>query len=129
MKVRKKMREGGQALVEFTLMLPILLLLLCGIIDFGWIYSNQLIVEFGTRDGARYGAINASSGSFQSMVETRVRSNTPVTDPLQLQINAIKSLPDISVEVTYEVPLLTPVASTILGDTFTVSSKCIMKAE
>ena len=33
--------EKGQSIVEFALVVPILLTLLCGIIDFGWIYSNQ----------------------------------------------------------------------------------------
>ena len=38
-------RENGQSLVEFAIVLPILLTLLCGVIDFGWIYSNQYKVK------------------------------------------------------------------------------------
>jgi uncharacterized protein (UPF0333 family) len=33
--------EKGQAMVEFALIVPLLILLLCGIIDFGWIFGNQ----------------------------------------------------------------------------------------
>ena len=35
-------REDGQSMVEFALILPIFLLILCGIIDFGWLFYNQL---------------------------------------------------------------------------------------
>ena len=34
----KRKRESGQAMVEFALILPILLLIVCGIIDFGWLF-------------------------------------------------------------------------------------------
>ena len=40
-----KKRENGQSAVEFALVLPILLLIVCGILDFGWLFYNQLSVE------------------------------------------------------------------------------------
>ena len=47
-----KKSEKGQAIVEFALVLPLLLTLLCGVIDFGWIYSNQYSVENASYAGA-----------------------------------------------------------------------------
>ena len=35
---RKKKRESGQAMVEFALVLPIFLLLVMGILDFGFLF-------------------------------------------------------------------------------------------
>src|SRR5258706_3512507 len=49
---RKKSR--GQALVEFALVLPILLLLLFGTIDFGWIMFNYVSLYNVLREGIRY---------------------------------------------------------------------------
>ena len=40
--LKKVKREDGQAMVEFALILPVFLLILCGIIDFGWLFYNQL---------------------------------------------------------------------------------------
>jgi Flp pilus assembly protein TadG len=50
--------QSGQALPEFALVLPLLLLLLLGMLDFGkafnyWIDSTQI-----TAEGARYAAVN-----------------------------------------------------------------------
>ncbi len=55
-------RRRGQALVEFTLVATLLLLLLLGIIQFGIVYSNQLAVTDAAREGARRAAINTRSG-------------------------------------------------------------------
>lgn len=41
----KKRKESGQAMVEFALVFPVFLLLLCGIIDFGWLGYQQLLFE------------------------------------------------------------------------------------
>jgi len=53
----KSRREDGAALVEFALILPVLLLLLFGMIDFGFIYNDFLSLRQGVRDGARQGAV------------------------------------------------------------------------
>ncbi|HEY5183375.1 MAG TPA: TadE/TadG family type IV pilus assembly protein [Actinomycetes bacterium] len=51
----------GAAAVEFVLILPILLLLLFGIISFGWVFSAQLTVNNAVREGAR-AAVVAGGG-------------------------------------------------------------------
>ena len=52
----RRRRSGGQALVEFALVIPVFLLLLAGMIDFGiGLYSNMTINN-AARDGARLGA-------------------------------------------------------------------------
>src|SRR3954453_8008586 len=55
---RRSRREEGAALVEFALILPILVLLLFGLIDFGFIYNDFLSLRQGVRDGARQGAVS-----------------------------------------------------------------------
>lgn len=49
-------REGGQALVEFGLVLTPLLLLLLGVIQFGFIFNTHITVSNAAREGARDGA-------------------------------------------------------------------------
>jgi len=48
-----KRKEEGASLVEFALLLPVLVLILFGIIDFGSLYNNYQAVRQGARDGMR----------------------------------------------------------------------------
>src|SRR5713226_3459029 len=50
-------RPNAQGLVEFALVLPFLLLLLMGIIDFGWLVFNYVQLQNGLREGLRYGSV------------------------------------------------------------------------
>lgn len=50
--------ERGSALVEFALILPLLVLLLFGIIEFGLLLYNQQVLTNASREGARYGIVS-----------------------------------------------------------------------
>lgn len=51
-------KDRGAQLVEFALLAPLLLLLLLGIIEFGWLFSQNNDVRHGAREGARAAAVN-----------------------------------------------------------------------
>lgn len=48
----------GQSLVELSLTLPILLLMLLGLFEIGWLANNYLTLVDVTREAGRYGATN-----------------------------------------------------------------------
>jgi Flp pilus assembly protein TadG len=50
-------RDRGAAAVEFALVLPLLLLVVCGIVDFGRAYSAQVSLTQAAREGARLAAL------------------------------------------------------------------------
>jgi hypothetical protein len=56
---RGRPRSGarGQTLVEFALVLPILLVILLGVVDFGRVFSSSMAVEATTRNAAEVGAL------------------------------------------------------------------------
>jgi Flp pilus assembly protein TadG len=54
-------RPRGQAIVEFTLVLPVLLLLLLAIGDFARVFATALTVEAAVREGADYGSFETSN--------------------------------------------------------------------
>ena len=122
--------EKGQAMVEFALCLPILLILVCGIIDFGWIYYNQISINNAAREGARYAAVYYTQDSdWESTAEEIMKSSmvgiasaeTTVTDPGHSQITAT---------VTAEAKVLTGFTSTILGkNSVTLYAECTMRVE
>jgi Flp pilus assembly protein TadG len=55
---RGQRRERGAVLVELALAAPLLLILLFGIIDFGWAFTQDLDVKQGAREGSRLVAVN-----------------------------------------------------------------------
>ncbi len=87
--------QSGQALVEYALVLPLLLLLVFGVLEFGravhyWIDSTHLANE-----GARYAAVNRNPGPGGSLAQTladkgstsELRDGSASVDPLQVCID------------------------------------------
>ena len=51
-------RERGAAAVEFALVLPLLLMVLLGAIDWGWYFFVREVAVNAAREGARAGSVN-----------------------------------------------------------------------
>ena len=65
-------RQGNISL-EFALVLPILLALLAGIIDFGHAYWVKHVLSAGVREGARVGSRYPASNPHLNLVKNKVR--------------------------------------------------------
>ncbi|MEH6623317.1 MAG: TadE family protein [Dietzia maris] len=63
-------RDRGAAAVEFALLLPILLLLVLGILEFGRAYHVQTTLSNAARDGVRVMALQDSVTAAVAAVET-----------------------------------------------------------
>ncbi len=50
--------DSGAAMVEFALVAPVLVLILFGIMESGWLFSQNLGVRHGAREGSRLVAVN-----------------------------------------------------------------------
>lgn len=61
--------EAGQELIEFALVFPMLLLVMLGIIDFGFLFRNYEVLTNAAREGARVAVLPGYSASD---VQTRV---------------------------------------------------------
>lgn len=55
---RLRERSRGVTLVEFAVVAPVLLLLLLGMVDFGFAFGDYISLRNGVREGARQAAIN-----------------------------------------------------------------------
>lgn len=126
----RRSNEKGQSMAEFALILPVLLIVLCGIIDFGWLYYNQITLNNAAREGARYAVIHYDpTVDWKGEAEERmindmvgVKSATAiVSDPVEQQITA---------SVTATPRILTAFTSTILGkNTVEMHAQCTMRLE
>ncbi len=137
MKIIKR-GEKGQAMVEFALILPILILLLCGIIDFGWIFGNQVVLSNATRESARYMAMNydptATSAANKAVAVDVLDDLVPpavIPSNMTVTFSAVVGTDSTSVTVgvSYPLKVLTPLVGVILGNTFTISASTSMRVE
>ncbi|HWM73882.1 MAG TPA: TadE family protein [Nocardioides sp.] len=64
---RRRDEPRGQALIELSMVLMVLLMLTLGTIEFGFAFDHHLTLEYATREGARTGAA-LSNGDGDSAV-------------------------------------------------------------
>lgn len=127
---KRKETEKGQAIVEFALILPIALLLICAVIDFGWVFTHKLVLSTAVRDGARVGITCSSEGTFDSQVRTRVQNEASICKREALHISPVVRNGDVVVTATYDLDMLTPMAKLFFGSmTYHMQARCTMKAE
>ena len=128
--------ERGQSMVEFVLVLPIFLLLVFGIVDFGMGFHAWLTVTNSAREGARLGAVRASS----AQIVTRVQNTSDTLDPANMTITVTNAQGNpgesVVVAVDYDYTLITPLDNIMgmisggsVGPTITLSSTADMRLE
>ena len=59
-KASRRPRTSGQSLAEFAVIVPVLMLILLGIADFGRLFASAVAIEASAREAADYGAFDAS---------------------------------------------------------------------
>ena len=67
--------EDGQNLVEFALLLPVLLYILMGIIQFGFIFAAYLTLNNAVREAARWGSIYVYDSTITKTANDTARNN------------------------------------------------------
>lgn len=53
----------GQGLLEFAIILPFLLFLILGAIEFGFVFQSEISLEYASREGARLGSALVNGGA------------------------------------------------------------------
>jgi len=125
--------ERGQTLVELALVLPVLVLILFGILEFGRIFHSYIVITNAAREGARLGAL----GKSDEEIIARIREASPLylADSrlriTKLEPNESARNPGVplTVEVVYDVELVTPLISSILPNPITLKSTAVMRVE
>jgi Flp pilus assembly protein TadG len=121
-------KERGAAAIEFALVLPILVLLIVGIFEFGRLFNVQLTLSNAAREGARVMAINDDPSEARSAaIAAAPVLNPAITDgQIDVSPDSCDDNPGDQVEVviTYEVALIAPdFWEWATGDAFTLQGK------
>ena len=73
--------QRGQGLVEFSALVPVFLLLLLGMLEFGFVFDQNLTLEYATREGARVGSALANDGGALGCVPATTKGRRGPPDP------------------------------------------------
>lgn len=147
--------EKGAAAVEFALILPLLLFILFGTIEFGLVMFNKQVLTNASREGARFGIVVVSGGvrktpdeistvtldytkkedglgGLSSLLISFKEPVAPVIDPI---VPCNTSGQDLTVGLSYQynflvVPDLSKLFGTeILPNNIMISARTVMKCE
>ena len=101
--------QQGQTMAEFSLVLPVLAILLFGVIQFGIVFNNYLAVTDAVRAGARQAAVARylPAAEREAKVEAKVRASAENLDQDILEVTVDPSDDwepgsDVTVTATYE---------------------------
>jgi len=70
--IRKTSRRRGQSIVEFAIVVPILLTMLIGIMEFGWLIKNNLQIANAAREGARAASLGRTTSEITARVQNSI---------------------------------------------------------
>lgn len=137
--------ESGQALVEFALVLPLLILLFFGMLDFGKAYNYWNDATHLTAEGARFAAVNrkpnpANAQSLQLQIlnqadtaELRQGLPSPVVAPAQVCVdfpNGTQSFGDpVRLRMTFTYHFIPFIGSHVGALTKVITSSTVMRLE
>lgn len=116
----RKLNERGAVAAEFALLLPVLLLILFSIIEFGMIMYGREVVTNAAREGARFGivATNKPPATTVEGVSTGYLTGTGinVADVTFSAAGTQTANPNpLIMTATYNYPWLIPYIPTLLG--------------
>lgn len=79
--------DRGQAIVEFSLILPLFLILLMGMLEFGIVFDHRNAMAYAVREGARVGSSLGNGGSQPSGVDPAILAAVQrgLTDPILME--------------------------------------------
>lgn len=121
----------GQAVVEFALVFPWMVLLLAGIIEFGITINHYMVLSEAAREGARVAALGADDAAVTTTVKAAISPQSIDKAYVTVKINPVTRIRGSSVTVTVSYPLktLTKIMNVFFTQVPLVESSATMRVE
>lgn len=122
--------QKGSAIVEMALVLPILILLVFGIIDFGRVFHAYLTIDHAGREAARMASIR----EFDQVISTAVDRSGKMISSGNVSVSYSddtnkKRGSTATVTINYSINILTPVIQPFFKNGFTLEDSTTMRIE
>jgi Flp pilus assembly protein TadG len=129
--------EDGQALVEFALVVPVLLLLLVGLVEFSRAWNTQQVLTDTAREALRNSVVANPGYTYQSMqsqVDQALLRASLDPDLAEVTVEGFKSGTGtparIRIDYRYELVFFGPLVEWAAGDrTLALSTSFVMRNE
>jgi Flp pilus assembly protein TadG len=130
----KKRRESGQSMVEMAITLPLVLLLICGMLEMGWLAATRQVMDTITREATRAGIVATTKAASTTAVNTTIANAKPDYMKNPLTVTITYSNPsnfkdgDLTVTMEYNLPTLTPLTAFLApGGAYHITATSTMK--
>jgi len=138
--------ERGAELIEFALIFPLLLLLILGMIDFGFLFQRYEVLTNATREGARIAVLPSyTDGDVKSRICAYLTSGgvpttgcpnpswiTVTTEPLAVPTGPALSVKRVNVAYAHNFMFIGPIIGLMGGswtNAKTINTEAIMRTE
>lgn len=123
--------ERGQSLVETALILPVLLLLLVGILDFGRIMYSYAHLHMAAQETVRMGGLGNNDTEITSFAKDYVQLQE--VDRLKINISPGDSSRDagdyVTVKLEYPFQFFTPFVSSLFSSSLSIKAESTIRVE
>ena len=107
----KRVNNKGQALVEFVIIIPIIIMIIFIIIDFSNVFYQKNHLETVVNDIANYKENNKSNEYVQNNIEKDISVTYKLNED------------NLTITVSKDVNLITPFSSMFFNDPFTITTE------
>ncbi|MBZ4645089.1 MAG: TadG [Clostridia bacterium] len=132
MRMTKILRNNrGQSIVETAMVLPLILLILFSVFEFGRIFSAYLVITNVSREGARCAVVGGSDLDIVNVISTRTLSLDSTSMQITITPSHISRTRGVqaAVQIDYNVELITPLISNIAPNPFPLRAVTVMRVE
>ncbi|TET15824.1 MAG: pilus assembly protein [Actinobacteria bacterium] len=119
--------EKGASAVEFALILPILIILVFGIVQFGIAFNNYITITHAAREGARIAAVDLNNPDLENIIIERAFPVQITEDDIVISTPEGTNIGDpVEVEITYNISITIPLVGSW---DIPLKNKAIMRLE
>ncbi len=136
LKLFKKLdKQNGQSLVEFAIVIPVLLVLILGMVEYGWILNAKINLTSAAREGIRTAivstdnrstnAFNAASNAVSGVSGLTLINNAQYYKYYEV-LDEANNIRNAVVEIKGKV---TPLVGIFVDNPYVIESKAVMRIE
>ena len=121
----------GQAIVEFALILPVLVVMVMGLLEFGLFFHAHINVTVAAREAARIAALDtsATNQTITAAALTTMPATTNLTVTVSPPAPRVTGLP-VTVSVSLPHTFITPLIAVLMpANPYTITSSATARSE
>lgn len=130
-RTERRVSSGGQAVVELALVLPILIIMMIGAIDFARLAGGYVSLQHAVVEGLRLGVVGHDDAAITDRVKTAAAAVDAGAITVTITPAGAARTPgsDLAVEAVYAFRVVAPVLRDLLGDPLLVRARAVGRVE